>query len=39
MPPGGVILGFAADTGITDPDVLSGLEAALQRLAEEKKRH
>ena len=36
MPPGQAILGFVADTGITDAAMLAGLERVLTDLAGEK---
>ena len=36
MSPAQAVLGFVADTGVTDPALLAGLEAVLTDLAEEK---
>ena len=35
IPPGQAILGFVADTGVTDPALLAELEAVLEDLAAE----
>ena len=35
MPPGEALLGFVADTGVTDPELLAELETVLRDLAAE----
>ena len=38
MPPAQAVLGFVADTGVTEPALLAELETVLEGLAAEKRR-